>query len=76
MKLNSEDKFFIEDDSDGSLILITEVELDPDMIKNRYLIMKGTRFYVDYESNEIDKENGEVEVSVSFNVEDIFSKDD
>ena len=76
MKLNSEDKFFIEDDSDGSLILITEVELDSDMIKNRYLIMKGTRFYVDYESNEIDKENGEVEVSVSFNVEDIFSKDD
>ena len=76
MKLNSEDKFFIEDDSDGSLILITEVELDSDMIKNRYLIMKGTRFYVDYGSNEIDKENGEVEVSVSFNVEDIFSKDD
>lgn len=76
MKLLPEDKFFIEDENDGSLVLINEINLDPNMIKNMYMIMKGTRFYVDYEIDEIDKDVNEVEVSVSFNIEGIFSKDD
>lgn len=76
MKLSPEDKFFIEDENDGSLILVTEIELDPNLLKNNYLVFKGNRFYVDYETNEIDKEVGQVEVSVSFNIEGIFSKDE
>lgn len=75
MKLSPENKFFIEDKSDGSLILINEIVLDPEIIKVNFLEMKGTRFDVDYDADEI-RENGEVEVSISFNVEHIISKEE
>jgi len=70
MKLRVEDKFFIEDD-DGNLILITSIDIDQNMIKNNWVEMKGTKFYVDYDSNSIDKSKLDVSVMISFNVETI-----
>lgn len=69
MKLMPEDKFFLESENDGSLILVNEIVLEPDMLKANHLIMRGVRFDVDYEKDEIDTTKTEVEVSVSFNVE-------
>lgn len=74
MELNPSDKFFIEDEDDN-LILITSMKIDQNMVKNRFLLLEGTRFYVDYESDEIDKAREKVVVSISFDVEDIVAKD-
>ena len=74
MKLSSQNKFFINNDNEY-LILVTEIEIDQNMIKNNFITMKGTRFFVDYESNEIDKGKDEVIVSVSFDVEGIYEDD-
>lgn len=75
MKLSPENKFFIEDKSDGSLILINEIVLDPEIIKVNFLEMKGTRFDVDYDADKI-RENGEVEVSISFNIEHVINREE
>lgn len=74
MELNPSDKFFIEDEDDN-LILITSMKIEQNMVKNRFLLLEGTRFYVDYESNSIDEAKEKVEISISFNVEDIVAKD-
>lgn len=70
MKLSTQDKFFIKDDNEN-LILITEIVLNKDLIKNNFIEMKGVQFYVDYESNVIEKPNNPVEVTVSFNIQGI-----
>ena len=71
-KLNYNDKFFIiDDDNDGDLILVDEIEIDLNMIKTNYVILRGTRFFVDYDENNIDKDKRRVELLVSFTVEDI-----
>lgn len=75
MKLLPEDKFFIENKNDGSLILINEIVLNPELIKMNYLEMKGTRFDVDYDADKI-RENGEVEVSISFNIEHVINREE
>jgi hypothetical protein len=75
MKLLPENKFFIENENDGSLILINEIVLNPEIIKMNYLEMKGIRFDVDYDADKI-RENGEVEVSISFNIEYIVNKEE
>ena len=54
MEFNPPDKFFIEDEDDN-LILITSMKIEQNMVKNRFLLLEGTRFYVDYESNSIDE---------------------
>lgn len=70
MKLSAQDKFFIKDD-DGALVLVTEIVLNEDIIKNNFLTMKGVLFYVDYESDKIDEARVPAEVTVSFNIEGI-----
>ena len=70
MKLDVTEKFFIEDDDDD-LILIDVIEIDQNMIKNNYMTLKGTRFFVDYVNNNIDKANCRVKVQISFDIEDI-----
>lgn len=70
MELGITDKFFIQDD-DENLILVDEINIIQDMIKNNYMTLRGTRFYVDYETNNIDKANSRVEVQISFDIEDI-----
>lgn len=70
MKLSAQDKFFIKDD-DGALVLVTEIVLNEDMIKNNFLTMKGVLFYIDYDSNKIDEGRVPAEVTVSFNIENI-----
>ena len=49
MELGITDKFFIQDD-DENLILVDEINIIQDMIKNNYMTLRGTRFYVDYET--------------------------
>ena len=70
MELSITDKFFIQDD-DENLILVDEINIIQDMIKNNYMTLRGTRFYVDYKTNNIDKANSRVEVQISFDIEDI-----
>lgn len=69
------EKFFLEDENDGSIILISKIEIDPNMIKNNYLILKGTRFYVDYENETIDKAIREVEVVIDFSINGIYEEE-
>lgn len=73
IKLHVEEKFFIEGDS--GLILVDEVKIDPDMIKNNYIEFKGTRFFVDYEDNNIDKAKSRVSIMISFTIEDVNEVD-
>jgi hypothetical protein len=73
IELDVDDKFFIE--HDGDLILIDEMELNPNMIKNNFIALEGTRFFVDYEENNIDKANSRVVVTMSFNIESINEVD-
>lgn len=70
------EKFFLEDEKDGSIILISEIEINPNMIKNNLLTLKGTRFNVDYEDEIIDKENGSVEVVIDFSINGVYSEQD
>ena len=74
MELSITDKFFIQDD-DENLILVDEINIIQDMIKNNYMTLRGTRFYVDYKTNNIDKANSRVEVQISFDIEDISEVD-
>lgn len=71
MKLDVADKFFIQDDDCEDLILVDEIRIDQNMIKNNFILLRGTRFFVDWDENNIDKANSRVELSVSFNIEDI-----
>lgn len=73
IKLGVDDKFFIEDDND--LILVDEIDLDLNMVKNNFIVLEGTRFFVDYENNNIDKANSRVVVTMSFNIESVNEVD-
>lgn len=74
MKLSSEQKFILPDD-DGNLILITEVNFDINILQNRIIPMKGIKFNVDYNKNEI--ENGEiVDVQTSFTIDGVYDKEE
>lgn len=69
MKLGLFDKFFITDDEDN-LILINEIKCPTEMSKNGWMEFRGTKFYVDYENETIEKGNSCV-VQMSFYVENI-----
>lgn len=69
------EKFFLEDENDGSIILISKIEIEPNMIKNNCLTLKGTRFYVDYEDETIDKAIREVEVVIDFSINGIYEEE-
>lgn len=71
MKLKPEQKFVLQDD-DGSLILITEVDFDFNALQNRIIPMKGIRFGVYYEENQI-QNCGEVSIQASFNIDGVYS---
>lgn len=73
MKLSPDQKFILPDD-DGNLILITEVDFDINILQNRIIPMKGIKFNVDYDKNEI--ENGEiVDVQTSFTIDGVYDKE-
>lgn len=74
MKLNQDQKFILQDD-DGNLILITEVEFDFNILQNKIIPMKGTKFEIDYETNTIE-EYGEVNIQTSFNIDGVYGSDD
>lgn len=67
IKLNPQDKFFIEDD-EGSLILASEIILDLDMVKNNMMFIRGKKFNVNYEDSLIN-EDGLVECQLSFTLD-------
>lgn len=75
LTIDPTEKFFLEDESDGSMILVSEIEINPNMVKSNYLALKGTRFYVDYEEETIDKATGEVEVVISFSINGIYEEE-
>lgn len=71
LEMGTSEKFFLEDESDGSIILISEIDIDPSLAKSNHLILRGNRFYVDYENNAIDEAKQKVEVLISFFIEGI-----
>lgn len=73
-KLKEENKFFLYDDDDN-LILIEEIDVDPMMVVNGYMELKGSRFFVDYKDNIIEKAKHKVRVQISFDIEDIQEVD-
>lgn len=73
-KLEPENKFFLYDDDDN-LILIEEIDVDPMMVVNGYMELKGSRFFVDYDGNDIEKAKCKVKVHISFDIEDIQEVD-
>ena len=74
MKLKPEEKFILQDD-DGNLILITDVEFDFNILQNRVIPMKGIKFEIDYEDNNIEL-YGEVNIQTSFNIDGVYGKED
>ena len=71
MKLRPEEKFVLQDD-DGNLILITEVDFDFNVLQNRIIPMKGIKFEVYYDDNQI-QNCGEVSIQTSFNIDGVYS---
>ena len=74
VKLNNDQKFILQDD-DGNLILITEVEFDFNILQNRVIPMKGFKFDIDYDNNDIEC-SGEVDVQTTFNIDCVYGKYD
>ena len=74
MKLNRDQKFILQDD-DGNLLLVTEIEFDFNLLQNRVIPMKGIKFDIDYDHNEI-LEGEEVFIQTSFTIDGISSKEE
>ncbi|MFA6778075.1 MAG: hypothetical protein WCR80_06560 [Bacilli bacterium] len=72
MKLKPEEKFILPDD-DGNLILITEVDFKYELLQNKVIPMKGIKFDVNYDDNEISKYE-EVNIQTSFTIDAVFDK--
>lgn len=70
VKLNEEQKFILQDD-EGNLILVTEIELDIDRLQNGMMLMKGIKFYVDYEGNIIERYS-RVDMTTCFKIDGIY----
>lgn len=73
MKLNSDNKFFLQND-DGDLILITEIDFDFRATQNGIIPMKGLMFEVDYIENIIEPPK-EVNIQASFSIDAIYGED-
>ena len=74
MKLQQGQKFILQDD-DGNLILITEIDLDFNILQNRTIPMKGVKFEVDYEDNIVEV-YGDVHIQTSFDIDGVYGEDD
>ncbi len=74
MKLLDDQKFILQDD-DGNLVLITDLELDYQILQNKIIPMKGIRFEVDCENNEV-KTGEKVELQTSFEIDGIYGEND
>lgn len=73
MKLKYDEKFILPDD-DGNLILVTEIDLDFQVLQNKIIPMKGIRFEVDYETNEITN-GGVVDIQTIFEIDGVYNKE-
>ncbi|HZJ98772.1 MAG TPA: hypothetical protein VFC79_02130 [Tissierellaceae bacterium] len=74
MKLNNDQKFILQDD-DGNLILITEVEFDFNILQNRVIPMKGVKFNIDYDNNDIEYSE-DVDIQTSFSIDGVYGEYD
>ena len=74
LEIEPKGKFFLEDKNDGSLILVSAIDFNPESVKNNFLTMRGTRFDVNYEDETVEKA-AEVHVVVSFQIEGIYQEE-
>ena len=73
MELNSDSKFFLQND-EGDLILITEIDFDFRATQNGIIPMNGLLFEVDYIRNIIESPK-EVNIQASFKIDAVYTKD-